>query len=304
MAKKYKPENLKNEVLGLGFDLRAETFGAYLQDEIPLSFAFTDFFKRRFSHDITDIGTLEKSYKKIEVNLSRRGFYNIFPERFFHSTYSSTPFVETMVQDYKNRKIEETHARKFFKPLEEEFFIQKIASEQEESAIFKSLGSPDLVSFLTNLWNMDPKFPKKMATKILKTIPFMHKIAGDLPLLTRILESIIQEDIKVDKDYATVSGTALSEGEPLMLGVNLATSGNGKTYLPKYTFTLHEINEPEKIENYLPNGSIASVVDFFLEHTLPFESDFEVNFTLKKNKREFVMSETPYAGRLGISSII
>lgn len=304
MNKNYSPSSLKKEVLNLGFDLKAETFAAYLQDEVPINFIFSDYFKRRFSHDITDIGSLQSAYKNLQVNLSRRGFYNIFPERFFHSTYSSTPFVQTMVNDYKNRKIEEQHARAFFAPLEEEFFLQKIATEQEESTIFKSLGSPDLVNFLTNLWNINPKFPKVMATKILKTIPFMHKIAGDLPLLTRILETIIQEDIKVTKDFATVSESELTHGVPLQLGVNLATAGNGKTFLPKYTFTIDQIAQPEEISEYLPQGSIASLVSFFLEHTLPFESDYEVNFTLKKNKQEFVMSEAVYAGRLGISSTI
>ncbi len=304
MRKKSISQQLKKEVLDLGFDIKAETFAAYLKDETPLSFAFSDYFKRRFSHDITDISEIETSYKKLQVHLSRRSFYDIFPERFFHSTYSSTPYVETMVDDYKNRKIEEQHARAFFEPLEEEFFLHKVAAEEEENCIFKSLGSPELVNFLTNLWNIDPKFPKVMATKILKTIPFMYKIAGDLPLLTRILETIIQEDIKVTKDFATIDTNGIKDNTPLQLGVNLATASSGKTFLPKYTFTIDQVKQPEEIAHYLPQGSIAAVVHFFLKHTLPFECDFEVNFTLAKKKQEFVMSEAVYAGRLGISSTI
>ncbi|QLG46850.1 hypothetical protein [Costertonia aggregata] len=303
MYKKNSPEKIKKELVDVGFDLKAETFAAYLEDEIPLRFAFSQFFKRRFTHDITNVTALESSYKKLEVTLSRRGFYNVFPERFFHSTYSSTPFVETMVADYKNRKKEEYHSRNFFQPLEEEFFLNKVAVEQEENNIFSSLGSPELVSFLTKLWNIDEALPKAMATKILKTMPFMHKIAGDLPLLTKILETIIHENITVKQEYASLD-TTQEENTSWQLGVNLATSANGKTFLPRYIFTVDKVRHPNEIDKYLPNGSIILVIRFFLEHTLPFECDYEVNFTLPEQKQDFIMSEKVYAARLGVSSTI
>lgn len=303
MLRKNRPENIRKELVQLGFDLKAETFAAYLENEIPLRFAFSNFFRRRFSHDITDISEIESSYRKLEISLSRRGFYNIFPERFFHSTYSSTPFVQTMVADYKNRKVEEYHSRTFFQPLEEEFFLHKVAAEHEENNILASLGSSELVNFLTNLWNMDPTLPKAMATKILKTMPFMYKIAGDLPLLTRILETIIQEDVKVQKEFAILN-VDQKDTTPLQLGVNFATKANGKTFLPKYIFTIDEIRHSNDIKKYLPNGSIIAITRFFLEHTLPFECSYEINFTLPKQKRTFIMNEQVYSSRLGVSSTI
>ncbi len=304
MKKKHPVQNIKDQVLNMGFDIKAETFAAYLDGEIPVRYLFSDYFKRRFSKDITHIETNGKHRGQLMVHLSRRSLYDIFPERFFHATYSSTPFVETMVGDYKSRKIEEENARTFFSPLEEEFFLHKIAVEHEENDIFRSLGSSELVNFLTDLWNIDPNFPVIMAAKILKTMPFMYKIAGNMQLLTRILETIVEEDITVTKDLAHINTSKANDGTDLQLGVNLATGVSGKTFLPKYIFTINKVRHPEQIEDYLPKGSVISVIEFFLGHTLPFECDFEVNFTVADKKRKFVINDAVYAGRLGISATI
>lgn len=303
MKKNNPGPSIQQQVFDLGFDLKAETFTAeLLEDNVALDINLTDYFKRRFSNDITKIGEDVDDDGRLEVHLSRRSFYNIFPERFFHTQCSSTPFVETMVADYKSRKLEEEQVRNFFKPLEAEFFLHRVAIEKEEDKTLQSLGSIELVDFLSDFWNIDADIPKKMASKILKTMPFMYKIAGNLPLLQRILENIIEERVAVEEGFVTLAYQA--EDAPWQLGVNMATAGQPKTFLPKYTFTIKDIGRPESIEDYLPNGRIISVVEFFLEHTLPFESDFEINFTMAEAKSQFVLSERVYEGRLGISATI
>ncbi len=300
--KQGQEHNIRQEVYHLDFDLKAETFIAYLEEENKLNIALTDFFKRRFSKDITSIKESIDDDNVLDIQLSRRSFYNIFPERFFHTTYTSTSFVDTMVADYHSRLLEEEHTRKFFKPLETEFFLQRVAVEKAEDHTFKSMGSSELVDFLMNLWQIDRRIPKRMAAKILKTMPFMYKIAGNLPLLKAILENIIEEQITITHDFASMAFP--NNNEPLLLGVNMATTGQPKTFLPKYIFTMTNISKPEKIVDYLPNGRITLAARFFLKHTLPFECDFEVDFTLAKPKRKFVMSDAVYAGRLGLSATI
>jgi len=304
MNTNYSNLDIKSQLLNLGFDIKAETFAAYLENDTDFIYTYSDFFKRRYSNDITTISTPNNHINKSVISLSRRSFYDIFPERFFHSTYSSTPYVRTMVSDYKNRKIEEANTRKFFQPIEQEFFHHRVSVEIEEDKILKSLGSPELVSFLTTLWNVGDEFPKKMAAKILKTMPFVHKIAGNIPLLTRILETIIQEKITVKKDFLNINTPNTHDSKELLLGVNFATSIEEKTYLPKYLFTIDKIKNFNNISNYLHNGGIISVVNFFLEHTLPFEVDFEIDITVEEEKQNFIISDTVFSGRLGISTTI
>ena len=130
----------------------------------------------------------------------------------------------------------------------------------------------------------------------------MYKIAGNLPLLKVVLENIIEEQLIIEQEFASIG--AATAHEPWQLGVNMATAGNPKTFLPKYIFTIDKVSRPDEIGDYLPQGKLIAVVNFFLEHTLPFESEFEVRFTLPKHKRKFVMSEAVYAGRLGVSATI
>ncbi len=302
MTKNSPIPSIREQVLNLNFDLKAETFATHLlEDGVEMDINLSDYFKRRFGKDITRIGEVREG-EKLEVHLSRRSFYNIFPERFFHTSYSSTAFVETMVADYKNRKLEQEQARKFFKPLETEFFLHRVAIERQEDAIFQALGSPELAEFLTGLWEIDANIPKRMASKLLKTMPFMYKIAGNLALLQSTLENIIEERIEIERDFVSLSYPAV--GTSWQLGVNMATVGLSKTFLPKYIFTIKDIKRSETIADYLPEGRIISVVEFFLQHTLPFESDYEINFTLGASKTEFILSEVDYSGRLGVSTTI
>jgi len=300
--KALSPKKIHQEVFNLDFDLKAETFISYLNQETEIDIALSDFFKRRFSKDITGISKNKDKDNTLDVSLSRRSFYNIFPERFFHSIYASTPFVEKMVADYNGRKSEEENVRKFFNPLETEFFLHRVDLETAEDLTFKSLGSPQLVEFLLDLWQIDAKIPKNIAAKILKTMPFMYKIAGNLPLLKLVLENIIEEQIVIEKSYSSRAEKTIQE--PWQLGVNMATEGKSITFLPKYIFTIDKVRRPDDLADYLPNGKINAVVHFFLEHTLPYEADFEIAFTLANQKRTFVMSDAVYSGRLGLSATI
>ncbi|MDT7830631.1 hypothetical protein RQM65_18320 [Pricia sp. S334] len=293
---------IRQQVLELGFDLKAELFAARLmENEVDLNLNMTDYFKRGFSKDITHIEEANED-NKVEVHLSRRSFYDIFPERFFHSPNGSTTLVKTMVANYKNRKLEEEQVRKFFKPLETEFFLHRVAIENEEDQIFRSLDGTALAELLRTLWKLDTRIPEKTAVKIIKTMPLLYKIAGNLPLIQKVLENIIDEEVTVGQEYACVAHQP--EDAPWQLGVNMAISGPSQSFLPKYRFTMTEISRPEAIEDYLPDGKISAAVRFFLEHTLPFESEFEIDFTIPEAKRQFTLGSKVYEGRLDISSTI
>ncbi len=301
----YSDKELQQHLYDLDFDLKAETFAAFLPNSIKIVYDFVDYFDRRLRSDITGIKEdTDKIAETYRVNLSRRSFYNIFPERFFHATYGSTPFIENMMTDYRNRKKEEEKTRKFFRPIENEFFEHRITSEKEENKIFKSLSGDELVSFLTGIWDVDKTFPKKMAAKLLKAIPFMHKISGDIPMIAKVLETIIGEEITLSQGTLTLDESVLLDTSPKYLGVNFATSMNQQTFLPKYTFIVNRISNPNNIENYLSDGNITGIMNFFLNYTLPFEADFEVAFTLAENQQPFMLTEEVYTGRLGISTTI
>ncbi len=305
MPNTYSDKELQQFLYDLDFDLKAETFAAFMPNSIKIAYDFVDYFDRRLRKDITGIkNDTNKSGEAYDVSLSRRSFYNIFPERFFHATYGSTPFIENMMTDYRNRKKEEERTRKFFRPIENEFFEHRITSEKEENKIFQSLSGDELVAFLSDIWETDRRFPKKMAAKLLKTIPFMHKISGDVPMIKKVLQTIIGEKIILSQETLCIDQTVLTDNEPKYLGVNFATSMNQETYLPKYIFTVHRISNPNNIENYLSNGNITEIMNFFLNYTLPFEAGFEVKFTLAEKKQPFVISEEIYAARLGISTTI
>ena len=305
MVEKYADKEIQEYLYGLGFDLKAESFSSFVPNSFILSYNFKDYFDRRIRQDITGIKKDKDTQKeKYEITLSRRSFYNIFPERFFHNAFSSASQVANMSTDYKTRKKEEAKARSFFAPLENEFFAHRITNEKEENRIFESLSSDELVTFLGSIWNTNSRFPKKMAARLLKSIPFIHKISGNLPKIIMVLETILNETVTSTTENLIMPESPWSDNEPQYLGVNFATSMSCKTYLPKYIISVGPIQDPDTIEDYLPEGRIAGVIEFFLNYTLPFESDFQINFCIAQNKQHFRINEENYTGRLGISTTI
>lgn len=303
MKETITEEKLKSSIEALDFDLNAEAFASLLPNGSDFHYLYDTYFKRRYDKDIIEIRESD-SQAPFEVSLSRRSLYNVLPEGFFHKPKPTGGDARQMAAAYKERKKEEKSSRKFFAPLENEFFLAKVRNAFEENELLGTIHGPQLTQYLKEIWNINPDIHEATASKIVRVLPLLHQIAGNIPAITELIETITGEKISIGQERMIIDVEPIRLDGTLHLGVNLATQMDSRTFLTAYDVCIEEVNHPDQIELYFDGGNIKESIRYLLEHTIPLESQFEIRFTIPENKQPFVLDDTAYGSRLTISTTL
>jgi hypothetical protein len=305
MNKRLIDSELKEMLKALNFDIKAESFFSYFSDSnATIQYEFQDFFTRGYSNDIVDIKVAEDDNSNVHYAfLSRLNFYDIFPEIFFHNNEGS-PGVKNMVSNYKKRKKEEKYARKFFQPIENELFNFSLDVEKHEQEVISSLGEREFLMILNKIWDIDRSLPYKEMVKVIKFLPFMHKISGDVEAITYILEHVFNITIEVTEEPIIIENKLNNHKTELLLGNTFALEAPKTTYLKKYIFTLVDVKDITNIHEYFSDGKVNKILSLFLNYTMPLESEFEIRFLIPKEEQLFVLDDQPHTGRINISTTL
>src|SRR5687767_514588 len=95
------------------------------------------YFCREYNRDIMFAELREDAGKKeyLQLHLTRAGLYDQLPEGLFfqHSNSFHQSFLaKDMAAEFKVNKQKEQEVRRFFAPIENEYFLQRIQMEKEE----------------------------------------------------------------------------------------------------------------------------------------------------------------------------
>jgi len=150
------------ELVSLFDNLKAEIIVTEVQKNTNNDISFLiqnqSSFSRSFRRDIINISHL-KDNDNIQLNLSRNGLYDSLPEGLFHAHEESKKNLSFSAKR-KRYKDEEKDARRFFSPIESEFFNQRLNIEANERDILSNFY--DLKDdFLIDFWKIDKVIPKK-----------------------------------------------------------------------------------------------------------------------------------------------
>lgn len=173
-------------------------------------------FKKSFRSDMDKITKVD-DYVEIAVN--RDGLYDRLPEGLFHQTRgNSGSKVAEMVAEHKRYKEEEKAARRFFNPLEQEFFRYSLMVEQEERKITGSLFDEKMIRLFRDFWGLGDDLPEKPVAVFIRTLPWLSTIKGEMELTAQTLaamlgvnvaaeELIITERMQSQNDFILGEGT-------------------------------------------------------------------------------------------------
>ncbi len=304
MNKRLIDSELKGLLKSLNFDVKAESFFSYFSNGEKIQYKFQNFFHRGYSNDVIDIKIAEDDNLKVHyAYLSRLNFYDIFPEIFFHNQVGSAGF-KNMVANYKRRKEEEKQARKFFQPIENELFNISLDVEKHEQDVISTLGEEEFLLILNKIWDIDRSLPVEEMAKVIKFLPFMHKISGDVNAITYILEHVFNIKINVTEEPVILKSDVYKEKTDLLLGNSFALEAPKTTFLKKYIFTLIDVRNLNNIQEYFSEGKVNKILSLFLNYTMPFESEFEIRFSIPEEEELFVLDDEPHTGRIGISTTL
>jgi hypothetical protein len=272
-------------------------------------------FSRSYREDIGAVMPPVGSSEALRIDVAREGLYDMLPEGVFHDTRPRGADIDTAaaVQEVEQNRREEREARRFFLPLEQEFYRQKVAIEHREHA-FHQPARPggEAGVLLRQLWQIPPDLPAAQRQGFLYLAPHLHRLAGRLLDVQHCLSLLLPVPVRLTTAYAT-SPVAV-EGNATALGattVGEATLGHnavlGATALgdniddpwPYWQLTLGPV--PGKLLlHFLEGGALLRFIGWLAGYLLPAGVDYRTDIEVAVEDQAFCLEEnTSFMGRLG-----
>lgn len=286
-------EEVTEHIRRLHFDVRAEVVVGELQDnhlqpqDIVVEMANS--FSRSFSRDIlhAELDERQVYHPYVVLSLSRDGLYDRLPEGIFHpfTPQRQQPTVKEMVENYKRQQEQERQARRFFQPIEHEFFQQRVFLEQREKHLLFEAFGKDADQLFLSFWHIDATLPQPAVNKLVRLLPYMYRIAGNIALVRQCLQVMLEEPVDIcwDRSPQVVEGDAGVALGDCRLGVDTMVGETFYSDMAKLRVTIGPIQQ-RRIYDYLPwqsYGRLLSVAYGFL-----FAADVEVETVLLPHERE------------------
>lgn len=274
-------------------------------------------FKRGYSRDILSIQEFasERSKKKqpdtVQVDVCREGFYDMLPEFLFHApdTISGYKKMDRRVQESEQAKEEEANARKFFLPLEQEFFRLRLDMEQEERTLLSGFSNPMQRALFDRFWT-DVKGIGNYAESILfYLLPLAHKIAGNRLLMTAGFQAVLREQVQLEV-VSPCPASKTSDHETSLPGLGGAALGFDFVMgaavsedLPDLLVRIGPI-DLDVLPDYLDGGNKTRLLTILYSYFVPAEMEVSTEIILKKQAQNFVLNEDAATGRLAYSTYL
>lgn len=295
------------EVKDITSDIRAEIIVNELieskilsQDQIMIS--NDGQFSRAFRYDVLGAVIEDDNYDSqeyVKLLLSRDSIYDTLPEGFVHdlNENGTEKSVRKMIKEHKYQKKQETEARKFFLPFENELFHYKTKIESEERNFLYKLNGSKPLDFFYDFWGLSYEYPPVLVSKFIQLLPYAYKIVGDIELschcLSHIIEEKVQYKITGSKEY-TDESEQINLGEN-RLGVDFICGNSYMDYSMNITIEIGPLKANSYL-HYLHNGDVKVFIDCFYEHFFPMEVEITTILLMSQETEEFNFNKQPVLG--------
>ncbi len=307
------PQNIHDEIQNLPEDIRAEVIvDQLIQNNVTWSELVVHcnkFFFRKFSKDIFDAETDSSNDFRdmLHINLSRSGLYDILPEGIFFQPAASSrkPSSATeMAEEYKINKKQELELRKFFSPLEHEFFYHRYKNFTSEKSLLNGLNNDVLNQYFIRFWKLAKDITPAMALRLTLLLPYIHQIAGDAALMAASLQSIVQEKINCSlvNESSQLPAVHFNVLSKFNLGNELVC---GNTYHEDEICFVFKIGQLKKsaAQDYLPGGKLHMTLQTFYRFFVPVAATIKTEIILQQSKENMHIGFMEEA-TLGIATVI
>lgn len=262
-------------------------------------------FIREYSRDLVSANVTELAGNQsiLQLELSRSGLYDHLPEGIFflpiQRTKNNISAVD-MVVDYKENKKKEENIRRFFLPFENDFFLQRIEVEEQETLLLKGLQLGYLNDYFIRFWNLPTSIPKHFIAPLILLLPYAYKIAGNRQLMAESLEQILNEPVRINckkapvEDASGIQIPALGETE---LGLNFVCGDSFTEDTPVFELEIGPLQD-SRVTDYLAGGNRFVLLETFAKFFVPAGVDTTVSLILPPEKKNMVLvkGEEPVLG--------
>ena len=307
-------ETYINQINQLPVDIRVEVL---LADLLENGFSMEDMvvspvglFRRNFQNDVGKADMLEMqraSQKKLRLSVNRDGLYDALPEGLFHQPTQgkASNNKREVLREIKRQQERETAARKFFLPLEQEYYRLRVKLVLEERKYLLSGDSVFEGDLFSEFWGFPSFLTQAQIRNLLYLLPIMHRIVGDWEQVRLSFETILESAVEIAMGHPLrhpVSQPTPALGEA-KLGVDSVMGGE---YEEVYQSVLIRIapESPEKIKPYLPGGTGGQLIEYLSQYLLPLETDYRIEIKVPAGCRDFSVTEELHSSRLGYTTYL
>lgn len=285
-------------------DLTAEYIAVCLYNEAvskrDILAMFEGDLKRKWSTDVdrAETESFESGKEALSIFLNRAGIYDSLPEALFHRFSDNRNATgEDMAKESMLLKNEEKQVRKFFRPFENEIFLQRTEVALNENEVFKSLYSDFLNEMIPGFWNIDARIPASYISKLVRFLPLANRIAGNLELTAQCLEKILAEKVNIElnneEKYSTDSVNIASDfsGGRLgisKLGADLIMGQNPTGFIGRLLFKIGPLKNTDP-KDFFVNGPADLLLNCFFGYFVPVELDVEMKLVSDIESRKFLL---------------
>lgn len=310
-----EPLNAYAECLNhLPVDLRAEVVLAdMLDDGVSLEELIINpvgLFKRPFGRDVSRVEWVEAQHKLqrwLRIDLNRSGLYDLLPEGVFHQPTSNDASAskESTLREMAIQQEREQKARRFFLPLEQEFFRQRLRIEQQQRTFLFGDAHQLSDDLLAWFWELPHFLTPIQGMRLVSLLPVMFQVAGDLPLMEACFRHVIDERVSLRREAPTpewlwVDTPALGQWQ---LGADSVFDGwlnDGESAL---CITV-SIDQPDQLPAYLPGGTGQRLVDWLAGYLVPLDTNLRLELDTSALEDTFALTDDDAFGRLNFTTCI
>ncbi len=282
-----------------------ELLAATDSDTWPVLISPQGTFRRSYHADVLAVTPPVGQTETIRIDVAREGLYDMLPEGLFHESPPGGAGIDTeaAVRDVEQNQQEEREARRFFLPLEQEFYRQKIALEHQEHAFFQSARPGSRAgALLRKLWGIPAELPAAQQQRFLFLVSHLHRLAGQLPAVERCFAFLLSVPVQISQQYPPAP--ASFEQPPVPLGE--ATLGHdavlGDTLddpWPYWQLTVGPV-AGEQLRSLLEGGATNRFIGWLAGYLLPAGVDYQLNIEVEPDDQAFCLEDdTSFGGRLG-----
>lgn len=293
-------------------DLRMEYVAARLlkhEPDTPWTVYAHSLFSRDYSHDILAIDQQDSDHdNSLSFHIAREGLYDILPEGVFHKTQKKETGIntESSVRSLQVHRQEEKAARKFFLPLEQEIYRQRIQLAGQMQKFWPVDQATAYLQFLISFWRLTALPADLQQTyNLLALLPYMHRIAGNLPVTAQAITlmfgiPVSMEQVDGGKKQENPLHKVLGEA---ILGADFFMGTLWEDESPAINMLIGPL-QGEQLLPFLPGGDGWQMMDTLERYLLPADTDLRVAVTVAEEAQHFQLDEDLFMARLNYTTVI
>lgn len=270
-------------------------------------------FRRGYSNDIIGFEEVASSQGKkkqadtVMIDVCREGFYDALPEFLFHAPEAIAGYknLDQRVNESEKVREEQTEARRFFLPFEQEFFRQRIRLELEERKLLSGFSNPMQRAIFDRFWTDVKGIEGEQEAVLFYLLPSAHKIAGNRAMMSSCFELVLQEQVSLeDGPSADVFNSDETPGlGQAALGFDFVTEGTDEEDLPDLEVSIGPM-DLENLPDYLEGGKKNNLLSILYSYFVPAEMEVQTHILLKQAAEGFVLDDEDGSARLAFSTYI